>query len=409
MLGPLHEKLSQAAHGAGVERAWALENDLITPLTAAQAVGVGVSQTAIQDLIAKNKAAAELALASVKAALGVVNANSAVEVGKAVASRFHINLPGFDESTLTAFASTIPCLTDLVTHRKARSRQATAENWLQATGTDSRIHPTFKSLAAATGRMSCSDPNLQNAPRDSEARSCFIPAPGYKLIVADYSLSQLRIAADITEDPELLRCFRATPPIDPHKRTASFILGVPIEAVTAAQRAKAKAINFGLLFGMTPNGLVFHSKEIYGVTFTEDEAENAHRRFFELYRGLATWHAQAQTLAPKALHARTAAGRIRRLSSSDPKLVRKFLNTPIQGTEAEAIKRAVALAYPQLLNIGAYIIHLIHDEMVVEAPEEVAEHALAIVVWAMKTGMSEFVTKVPVEVEAKIFSCWAKG
>jgi len=257
--------------------------------------------------------------------------------------------------------------------------------------------------------MSCSKPNLQQVPHTTEARSCFVAPPGHKLIIADYSASQLRIAAEFTEDPELLRCFCSNPPIDPHKRTASSVLGVPMESVTKDQRTKAKAINFGLLFGMTPYGFVYYAKDVYSVTFTLKEAVEAHRRFFGLYRGLAVWHQKSRHKAPRVLLARTASGRLWRFSTPDPKkLVKQFLCMPIQGTEADGLKRAIALMYPRLMEIGAFIVNVIHDEVVVEAPEAVAERAKEIVVRSMKGGMGEFLKKVPVEVDAIVASAWVK-
>ena len=142
--------------------------------------------------------------------------------------------------------------------------------------------------------------------------------------------------------------------------------------------------------------------------FTLEEAEEAHQRFFELYKGLAAWHEYARHEAPRVLLTRTASGRLRHLSAVDPKLANRFLCTPIQGTEADSIKRAVALAYHHLAQIGAYIVNVIHDEMVIEAPEQVAEQAKAILVWAMKEGMSEFIKKVPVEVSAIVTGAWVK-
>ena len=206
---------------------------------------MGVDVPAVQALVSSSQSEAQQALLNVRAILGDINPNSPGQVFEAVHSRFHVDLPAVDETTLRDFVASIPVLADLVVYRKAKRRQSTAEGWLRVIGPDGRVHPKFHPLAAVSGRMSCSEPDLQNVPHTFEARSCFIPAPGYKLIVADYSTSQLRIAAEFTGDPELLRCFCSTPPIDPHKRTASSFLGVPMESVSGEQRAKAKAINFG--------------------------------------------------------------------------------------------------------------------------------------------------------------------
>jgi DNA polymerase-1 len=234
--------------------------------------------------------------------------------------------------------------------------------------------------------------------------------PGATLIVADYAAIQLRIIADMVQDPELIRCFRGPDQVDPHTRTAAEMLGKPVTAVTAGERKQAKPVNFGFAFGMGAARLVGYARDHYGVELTLAQAIAFRNAFFRVYPSIHAWHRRVSATAAGTTEVRTASGRLRilRTVNGRPPFT-EILNTPVQGTEADGVKRAMALLHPRLKEFGASLIAVVHDEFVVETPAEVAEAVKAVVVKAMVGGMAEFVTTVPVVVEAVVSDCWAKS
>jgi DNA polymerase I-like protein with 3'-5' exonuclease and polymerase domains len=241
-------------------------------------------------------------------------------------------------------------------------------------------------------------------PRDARLRECFVAEPGHVLIAADYSVIQLRILADVSHDVQLMRCFMGNPPVDPHVMTAALLLAKDVETVSPQERTVAKAINFGFAFGMGLNRFISHARNRFGVMFTAEQAQEFQERFFDVYRGVRDW--QFRTWSEFRGSARSASGRLRLLPHGAARYA--YLNTPIQGTEADGLKRALALLHPQLAAIEAHLVNVIHDELVVSVPADRAEHVKAVVVRAMVAGMQEFVPAVPIDVEASVSPRWKK-
>ena len=214
-----------------------------------------------------------------------------------------------------------------------------------------RIHTQFNQTVTATGRLSSSNPNLQNIPNKTavgrQIREAFVAAPGHVLISLDYSQIELRLLAHVSGDPVLVQSFQAGE--DVHARTASEIFQMPLQDVGRQERGIAKSINFGLLYGMGPHRL---SQE---VGITRAEAKEYIDRYFDRYQGIRVWHEKTLAKAHKDLSVRTLFGRRRMLPdlAAKNKLViqraeRTAINTPIQGSAADLLKKAMVVAFADL-------------------------------------------------------------
>src|SRR5262245_18863054 len=264
--------------------------------------------------------------------------------------------------------------------------------------------------------MSCSDPNMQQLPRDKDYRSCVFAPFGRVLVKADYSQIELRIAAKVSGDQALLDAYLNG--IDVHRQTAQRVLGR--EEVTKEDRQLAKAINFGLIYGMSAGGFRRHAKGEYGLDLTEQQADDYRSAFFRAYPGLAAWH--KKVMKAHAPETRTLAGRRRLIPSADPSkpederrrfeaaMDRQRLNTPIQGLGADGLKSALALLWERRHEVpDAFPVLAVHDEIVVEADEDKADAAAAWLRAAMVDAMAPLIDPVPVEVEVKVASSWGGG
>jgi DNA polymerase-1 len=284
-------------------------------------------------------------------------------------------------------------------YRDARKRCTTyGAYWLKHVAADGRVYAAWRQLGAASGRMSCSAPNMQQLPR-GEYRKCIVAPPGRVLVKADFSQIELRIAAKVCGDKALLDAYQRG--ADLHTITARNVLG--IKDVTKEHRQLAKALNFGLLYGMGPRGFRQYAKSQYGLDLTEQEASRYRDAFFRSYPGLAAWHRLVRSRPTK--ETRTLAGRRRLLESNTPDTQR--LNTPIQGTGADGLKLALGVLWQRRdLVPGAFPVLAVHDEIVVEAAEGQADDVAAWLKSAMVEAMAPLIAPVPVEVEVKTARTW---
>ena len=244
-----------------------------------------------------------------------------------------------------------------------------------------RIHASFALGGTATGRLACHSPNIQNPPRGAEFRALFAPRPGRCFVVADYSQIELRVAALVAGDTAMLAAYEAGE--DLHRKTAAAVLGIEPGAVTKGQRQMAKALNFGLLFGSGAKGLQRYAQTAYGVEMSLPEAEKARTAFFKAYPGLSRWQAETRRNAERAGQVRTPGGRVRPLEGQRA-LATESLNSPIQGGAAECL--LAALAALELDSLGAQLVNVVHDELVVECDPDRAGAVAAEVERAMVAG-----------------------
>jgi DNA polymerase-1 len=315
-----------------------------------------------------------------------------------------LNLAGCevaDTADETLAALDHPLAQQLRRYRKASRRTDNyGTAWLDHLQADGRIYPKWRQIGAATGRMSCSDPNMQQLPR-GDCRRCIVAPLGRVLVKADYSQIELRIAAKVSGDEALLAAYRRGD--DLHTITASKVLEV--DEVTKEDRQLAKALNFGLLYGMGADSFRRYAKSDYGLDLTEEKAKRYHKAFFDTYPGLAKWHRSVRAKITK--ETRTLAGR--RLLTDHKTTSNLRLNAPIQGTGADGLKLALALLWERRNQVpGAFPVLAVHDEIVIEADADQAAVAAAWLKAAMMDGMVPLIDPVPVEVEVKVSRTWGK-
>lgn len=272
-----------------------------------------------------------------------------------------------------------------------------------------RLHPRFSPIGAMTGRVSCSEPNLQNIPSGSAFRACFRAPPGRMLITADYVGAELRIIAEASRDPVFLRTLCAGG--DLHAIVASQVFGKPVSKTENPElRARAKAINFGLAYGMGAQGLANQ------IAVPLSEAEHLLERYFRAFPRIRDY---LNGSARQALHrgvAETMGGRrywfidMKRDGKDEGTMLRVAKNMPIQGTNADMSKIAMARIIRAFRagGLDAFMVNMVHDEMVVEVAASQAEPVREIIVREMISGAAEFIRAVPVEVDAKIGETWSK-
>jgi len=282
--------------------------------------------------------------------------------------------------------------------------------------TTQRIHSTFNLSGTVTGRMSCSQPNLQQIPRISRYREMFLAAAGYKLVIGDYSQMELRIAAITAEEGTLLDAYEQEK--DTHILTAALILGKDPEEVTKEERQLAKAINFGLLYGQSAAGLQSYASNSYGVTISLEQAQAYRTAWFDNYPALARWHLASYQLAKNTMMVSTPMGRNRYFASTDynhPQCLKHAIvyNTPIQGGAAEVLLAAMHLLTEAISTQGysdmMKPIAVVHDEIVLEVQQDFANTAKKLLEQAMIEGMLTIFPTAEIKglVEASIGNNWA--
>ena len=271
-----------------------------------------------------------------------------------------------------------------------------------------RIHTSYHQAVAATGRLSSQDPNLQNIPIKTEEgrriRQAFIAPKGYKLVAADYSQIELRIMAHLSDDAGLLSAFEKG--LDVHRATAAEVFGVALDAVSPEMRRSAKAINFGLIYGMSAFGL---AKQLH---LGRNEAQQYIDRYFERYPGVQRYMNNIRALAHEQGYVETLFGRRLYLPEINAKnknlqmgAERTAINAPMQGTAADIIKTAMIKVQAWLDETGldAKIIMQVHDELVLEVAESQLDSVRAGLIERMSAAAS---LKVPLLVEAGVGDNW---
>jgi DNA polymerase I len=296
---------------------------------------------------------------------------------------------------------------------------AFGENLLNYVTTGGRIHATFDQLGAASGRVICREPNLQQIPRPTDKddpydlRRCFVAPEGYRLLIADLSNIELRILAEVSADSTMLRFFADGK--DLHSETARLMFKLPADVdpkvhLVNGRKARdiAKTINFGLAYGMGAQGLANR----VGVGL--ETAKVLMQSYFATYRAVSKYLARSGKEGMTRGYAMSLSGRRRFFSQEELRArrgeaERSAKNHPIQGTNADILKRALALLYEQL-PAGVYVVLTVHDEIVLECPEELVEKAKQGLKDAMLAACREYLKAVHVpEPEVLVEGYWAKG
>ena len=318
--------------------------------------------------------------------------------------------PSTKEEVLQELALDYPLPKVLIEHRGLAKLKSTYTDKLPVmiNRTTKRIHTSYNQSGTATGRLSSSDPNLQNIPvRNAEGRrvrQAFIPAEGSKMVAADYSQIELRIMAHLSEDPSLLAAFAAGQDI--HRATAAEVFSTHPEQVTIDQRRSAKAINFGLIYGMSAFGL---AKQL---NIGRKQAAEYIDTYFDRYPGVLNYMNSVRSSAAEAGYVETYFGRRLYLPEINSRngmrrqaAERTAINAPMQGTAADIIKLAMISVDDWLQNsdLRSVMIMQVHDELVLEVPED----ELQVVSEGLKQRMERAATlKVPLLVDVGVGNNW---
>jgi DNA polymerase-1 len=275
-----------------------------------------------------------------------------------------------------------------------------------------RVHTSFSLAATTTGRLSSSDPNLQNIPIRTEAgrkiRKAFVAPEGHKIISADYSQIELRLLAHIADIPQLQEAFAEG--IDIHAATASAMFGVPLDQMTGDLRRQAKTINFGIIYGISAFGLATR------LGIPNQEASTFIKQYFERFPGIRTYIDETKRFCKEKGYVTTLFGRVchyPQIKSNNPSeragVERQAINAPIQGTAADIIRRAMVRMEDALKaeRLSARMLLQVHDELVFEAPDDEVEATLPVISRVMTEAPFPAVTlKVPLAVEARAAQNW---
>lgn len=386
------------------------ELPLIGVLARMESLGILIDRAYLEDLGTDIRAQlAELENDIYDAAGTVFNINSTSQLstvlfedlGLPVLKKTPKGAPSTDHGVLVKLAEAHPMVAMLLKYRELEKLRSTyIEGYLPLIAGDGRIHTRFNQTAAATGRLSSDNPNLQNIPVRSETgrtiRRAFIPEPGWQFIVADYSQIELRVLAHLSLDPGLIEAFEGVS-ADIHTETAARVFGVEPGHVTGEMRRRAKAINFGLLYGMEAYGLAER------LEISREEATEHISEYFTQFPKVKDYLASVVSEARTSGYTVTMFGRRRYLPelSSDNYRIRQMgermaLNAPVQGSAADIIKKAMIDLDTALEPLHARMLLQIHDELVIEAPPEEQELATRI----LRDTMEQVVDlRVPLKVD----------
>ena len=347
-----------------------------------------------------------------------LNLNSPKQLGTLLFEALKLTAPGIRKTksgystnaeTLEKLRGTDPIISLILDYRQlSKLRSTYTEGLLKVADEKGRVHTTFTQTVTATGRLSSVEPNLQNIPVRTELgrelRRFFVAPQGKKLIDADYSQIELRLLACISGDQNMINAFQNG--VDIHTVTASQVFGVPPEAVTPEMRKSAKAVNFGIVYGIS----AFSLSEDLGVT--RAEADDYIKSYFRTYPGIERYLSETVERAKREGYVTTLSGRRRSIPelTSGKGMLKKFgervaMNSPIQGTAADIIKKAMIRVDRALQKaaLDARLILQVHDELIVECSEKDVSAAAEILRREMEGVMQ---LAVPLTVELNIGDSW---
>lgn len=402
-----------------------MEMPLIPVLADMEMAGIGLDEDFLAGMSVELDERMNQLSEQVYAAVGeVFNLNSTQQLSDALFNKLGLTPPEGTRKTASGHYSTAagvldvlagqsPVVVMVLEHRELAKLKSTYVDALpqQVNPVTGRVHTSYQQTGSVTGRIASSDPNLQNIPIRTElgrkVRHAFVASSGNLLLSVDYSQVELRIVAHMSDDQAMLAAFQADQDI--HAATAAAIYDVPMDRVDSTQRRHAKAINFGLIYGMSP----------FGLTRTTDltlaEAENFVETYFNRFPGVKTFLDRLRQKALKDEYVETLFGRRRYfygLGSQQNQLVRnrqlrEAVNAPIQGTAADIIKVAMLNIPPALEQAGlhARMLLQVHDELVFECPQSELEQTLRIVKQQMSRA---YQLKVPLKTDGRAGVNWGK-
>jgi DNA polymerase I-like protein with 3'-5' exonuclease and polymerase domains len=419
ILLPLYNRLRADIIAAGLRRAAVLEFDCVEAIAELELNGMPVDRPSLESLLRAldeaykvkggllHEALAPAVPQQTLFGLPDINLDSTQEVAELL-KRLGVPLK---ESTrdhqLADLADQYPVVQMLRDYREAAKLAPMLRSLVEAIDplTD-RIHADFHQIGASTGRMSVSNPNLQQVPAEQQYGSCFRAPEGRVILTLDYSQIEIRILAYLSKDPAFLAALKSGQ--DFHRQTASDIFHIPVDAVSADQRSFSKTMNFGVIYDMSSQRLARQTG------LSDDEAEALIRGYFSTYSVVERFLKGAAQSAVRNSEARTLSGRriLYHFDHKDRKacasVARAGRNAPIQGSSADMTKRALFKLTSAFRDTDVKIVNVVHDEIVIECPDEaagwVADYARA----GMLEAAYEFTPDVPIEVGCKSAETWVK-
>jgi len=322
------------------------------------------------------------------------------------------------ENVLPRLRDKHPIINVLLDYREKIKLSQFLISWGTMMDRTGRVHPSFKLHGTVTGRLSCKDPNFQQVPRDVFLRSLFTAPQGWVFVEADYSQVELRVAAMLANETNMKRAYQTGQDI--HQNTASLVMGIPMDKVTKEDRKKAKAVNFGFLYGMSSKKFKDYARDKYQVTLTDNEASQFRTRFFDAYPELLAWHDRQRRIVQKYGYVRSPIGRKRRLpeiNSPDrgvkAEAERQSINSPVQGFASDMCLFSMVRLSQEIPRDQFKVVGLVHDAMMGIIKEEYVD----LIVPKIKQVMEDMATvekvfytsiSVPIEVDVKI-GPWGSG
>ncbi|WP_181186172.1 DNA polymerase [Alkalicoccus urumqiensis] len=394
----LEQELRTELEKNGLSRALQIEEEALPAIVEVQRTGLYLNQSRWQALKQQKEQEVEALEADIRRLLQAsdLNVQSPQQLLQAFRSA-EVPLSSTEEKVLKRNKNGHPAIALLLQCRKARQITNTLnQNFASTIGEDGRVRGQWNPVGAVTGRMSCSKPNLQGLGR--EVKSCFEAEPGHVLVQADFRAIELRVLAHIAGEGTLITLFEEGR--DLHQETAARIFQRPVEEVSDMERKTAKIITFGVVFGMTAQGLQGQLQSDAGLHYNEMEAGILLEAFLDSYpnvRRLQEYYLKTDCI-------RSLAGRVW-TTDHVPLGERPRLNYPVQASAAEGMKRALTRCYNDL-KPGWKLAAVIHDEILLEVPEEEADEAATFLETAMVQGMSELIPTVPVAVEIQCSRRW---
>ncbi|MDO8726291.1 MAG: DNA polymerase [Candidatus Methanoperedens sp.] len=271
-----------------------------------------------------------------------------------------------------------------------------------------RIQPTFNQVGTNTGRFTSSKPNMQQVPHDKSIRALFKAGKGKKIITADYSQIELRIIAEVSQEPKFLEIYNNNS--DLHRLTASLLLNKPESEITKEERQQAKAVNFGFAYGLGAQSFKEKTKNDYDIDISIEQAQEFRNTFFKNYPVLASYLQTAARTAAGQQQIRNKSGRIVRFEQGLEAWQYENMgrNTPIQSLSADITKTAMGRLYHKLKPFNAKLINAVHDELVFEVQEDRVTEAAQIIKDEMEAAGCEYLKSIPCIVEVVMEESWQK-
>lgn len=324
-----------------------------------------------------------------------LNLNSPKQLVEAI-SEYGIKLHATSDDELAKYSDEHEVIKLIRKYRKLQTKIKTYGEKLKTfIDDDGRIRADWRLIGAKSGRMSCNNPPLQAMPGNS--REFFVAEDGYKLVCSDYSQVELRVLASISKDEVLVNYFKDG--VDLHAGTASLVFKKPLDEITKEERQVAKSLNFGIIYGITAYGIQKNLRKS-GLNVTLDEAEEYRIKFLNVYPKVR----DLQDALLRADYIKTLGGR--RWQGGNLSMTQR-LNLPIQGSAAEGLKEALALLVDSLKDTWK-LVAIVHDEILLEVPEDDAEEAKEVLENCMITGMKNIIKEIPVVVDSSIGNNWCK-